>query len=115
MWSGVRANYGICKGKAAFEVKVSATIHCLSSWLVQLHFQIVENLSVDHLPQEETSRHLVRVGFSTDANTMSLGEEELSFGYGGSGKSSTACNFEDYGQKFTEGDIVTAYLVSCGF
>lgn len=40
-----------------------------------------------------------------------LGEEPLSYGYGGTGKASTDCKFTDFGQTFTAGDIITAYLV----
>lgn len=40
------------------------------------------------------------------------GEEAKSFGYGGTGKAATECKFEDYGQQFTAGDVITAYLVS---
>ena len=40
------------------------------------------------------------------------GEEELSFGYGGTAKASTNLKFTDYGEKFTAGDVITAYLVS---
>ena len=39
------------------------------------------------------------------------GEEAKSFGYGGTGKAATDCKFEDYGQQFTAGDVITAYLV----
>ena len=42
------------------------------------------------------------------------GEEALSFGYGGTGKASTECQFKDYGESFTAGDVITAYLV-CRF
>lgn len=39
------------------------------------------------------------------------GEEELSYGYGGTAKASTECKFRDYGEKFGAGDVITAYLV----
>lgn len=55
MWAGARANYGVSKGKTCFEVK------------------IMEALNVDHLPSEETSRHVVRVGYSTDKTSTQLG------------------------------------------
>ena len=41
---------------------------------------------------------------------MGLGEEKYSFGYGGTAKASTECDFKDYGEKFTEGDVIGAYL-----
>ena len=55
MWAGVRATYGLKKGKVAYECKV------------------LEHLNVDHLPDEERTRHVVRVGFSTDECSMQLG------------------------------------------
>ena len=36
--------------------------------------QVIEHLSVDHLPDEEKTRHVVRVGFSTDDSGMQLGQ-----------------------------------------
>lgn len=41
-----------------------------------------------------------------------LGEEKLSYGYGGTGKASTDCKFTDYGIPFSTGDVVTSYVVS---
>lgn len=56
MWAGVRSNYGLIKGKACFEVSIK------------------DHLNVDHLPEEETNRHIVRVGWSTDTATTQLGK-----------------------------------------
>ena len=39
------------------------------------------------------------------------GEELKSFGNGGKGKAASKCKFTDYGARFTEGDVITAYLV----
>ena len=55
MWAGARANFGVKKGKVCYEVK------------------IVDELRVDHLPEEETSRHVVRLGFSLDSCSTQLG------------------------------------------
>jgi len=92
MWAGARATYGVTSGKVGFEVK------------------LLEQLSVDHLPADETSRHVVRVGFSVESTSLQLGEEKLSYGYGGTGKASTECSFKDYGEKFAEGDVISAYV-----
>lgn len=43
---------------------------------------------------------------------VSVGEEKFSYGYGGTAKFSTNCKFEDFGEKFGEGDVITTYLVS---
>ena len=86
MWAGARSNYGVNKGKVAFEMKVRVKSSSLHSFrakddllvcrllLCLIGFQILEHLNVDHLPPEETSRHVVRVGFSTDASTLQLGK-----------------------------------------
>ena len=59
MWAGGRSNYGVAKGKVAFQVK------------------LLEQLNVDHLPPEETNRHVVRVGWSTDTTSTQLGKSIL--------------------------------------
>ena len=38
-----------------------------------LFLQVLEHLNVEHLPEEEKTRHVVRVGFSTDDSGMQLG------------------------------------------
>jgi hypothetical protein len=40
------------------------------------------------------------------------GEEPFSYGYGGTGKKSSKCKFEDYGEKFGENDVLGCYIVS---
>uniref|UniRef100_A0A0B7A2V0 SAP domain-containing protein n=2 Tax=Arion vulgaris TaxID=1028688 RepID=A0A0B7A2V0_9EUPU len=92
MWCGVRATYGVLSGKVAYEAK------------------ILENLKVNHLPKDESNPHVLRLGWSVNSTSRNLGEEPLSFGYGGSGKASTENKFVDYGQAFTQGDVITAYL-----
>ncbi|PVD25432.1 hypothetical protein C0Q70_13088 [Pomacea canaliculata] len=92
MWAGARSMYGVRSGKVAYEAK------------------LLENLNVDHLPKDETNPHVLRVGWSVDDTSLQLGEEPLSYGYGGTGKASTDCKFTDFGQTFTAGDIITAYL-----
>jgi heterogeneous nuclear ribonucleoprotein U-like protein 1 len=71
---------------------------------------VLSHLNVDHLPAEEDNRHVLRVGFSAGSASIQLGEEKLSYGYGGTGKASTDCKFTDYGQTFAEGDVVTSYV-----
>lgn len=92
MWTGAKATYGVKAGKVCFEVKV------------------LSHLNVDHLPAEEDNRHVLRAGFSAGSASIHLGEEKLSYGYGGTGKASTDCKFNDYGQTFSEGDVVTSYV-----
>ncbi len=44
-------------------------------------------------------------------NYFVSGEEAFSYGYGGTGKKSTCCKFEDYGEKFGESDVIGCYIV----
>jgi len=92
MWSGVRTMYGVKTGKLAYEVKV------------------IENLNVDHLPKDEPNPHVLRVGWSVNTTSLNLGEEALSYGYGGTGKASTECKFNDFGETYGPDDVITAYI-----
>ena len=96
MWSGGRANIGLCghHGKYMFEVKV------------------VRELAV---PEEEANAapgtvHLCRIGWSCHGSpTHSLGETANGWGFGGTGRKSHAGRFEPYGEPYSVGDVV-----SCG-
>ncbi|KAM9481785.1 heterogeneous nuclear ribonucleoprotein U-like protein 1 isoform 2-T3 [Clarias gariepinus] len=92
LWSGARATYGVNKGRVCYEMRIT------------------EEISVKHLPSSEPDPHVVRVGWSLDSCSTQLGEEPFSYGYGGTGKKSFNCKFEDYGQKFGENDIIGCYV-----
>uniref|UniRef100_A0A673JFS9 Heterogeneous nuclear ribonucleoprotein U-like protein 1 n=1 Tax=Sinocyclocheilus rhinocerous TaxID=307959 RepID=A0A673JFS9_9TELE len=92
LWAGARATYGVTKGRVCFEMKIN------------------EEISVKHLPSSEPDPHVVRIGWSLDSCNTQLGEEPFSFGYGGTGKKSSNCKFEDYGEKFSENDIIGCYI-----
>ncbi|XP_077493656.1 heterogeneous nuclear ribonucleoprotein U-like protein 1 isoform X3 [Amblyomma americanum] len=88
MWAGARATFGANKGKICFETKIT------------------KYLDVSHLPSDEPTPNVARVGFSVEESSMQLGEEPLSYGYGGTGKISVDCKFKDYGEPFAEGDVI---------
>ncbi|XP_051520303.1 heterogeneous nuclear ribonucleoprotein U-like protein 1 [Myxocyprinus asiaticus] len=92
LWAGARATYGVNKGRVCFEMKIN------------------EEISVKHLPTTEPDPHVVRIGWSLDSCSTQLGEEAFSFGYGGTGKKSSNCKFDDYGEKFGENDILGCYI-----
>lgn len=59
---------------------------------------------MDTAPDQQ---HLCRLGISRGDDTVgNLGESEHSFGFGGTGKFSNACQFLDYGEKFGIGDTI---------
>lgn len=66
---------------------------------------ILENIKVD-LPEEKTPC-VCRVGWSVDGSDYQLGEDKLSWGYGGTGKSAYDSKFLDYGKKYGVGDVIT--------
>lgn len=41
------------------------------------------------------------------------GEEELSFGFDGAGKAVTGGKLEEFGEPFSEGDVIGCYAVGC--
>ncbi|KAI5608398.1 heterogeneous nuclear ribonucleoprotein U-like protein 1 isoform X1 [Silurus asotus] len=92
LWAGARATYGVSKGRICYEMKIN------------------EEISVKHLPTSEPDPHVVRIGWSLDSCSTQLGEEPFSYGYGGTGKKSSNCKFEDYGEKFGENDVIGCYL-----
>ena len=53
---------------------------------------------------------MCRVGWSVDGSSYQLGEDKLSWGYGGTGKSSIESKFRDYGKPFGVGDVITCYV-----
>ncbi|KAM6389928.1 LOW QUALITY PROTEIN: heterogeneous nuclear ribonucleoprotein U-like protein 1 [Rhynochetos jubatus] len=97
LWSGARATYGARQGRVCYELKVN------------------EEISVKHLPSTEPDPHVVRVGWSLDSCGTQLGEEPFSYGYGGTGRKSTDCRFESYGESFAENDVIGCLVdFECG-
>ncbi|KAL4201931.1 hypothetical protein AMTRI_Chr02g218380 [Amborella trichopoda] len=88
-WSGARANVGITRGRYCFGCKI------ISEQPVEM-----QDTSTDQ-------QHVARVGISRgDDEVGNLGESGHSFGFGGTGKFSTAGKFIDFGKKFGVGDTV---------
>ncbi|KAM8952272.1 heterogeneous nuclear ribonucleoprotein U-like protein 1 [Pelodytes ibericus] len=92
LWSGARATHGANRGRVCFELKIN------------------EEIAVGHLPASEPDPHVVRVGWSLDTCSTQLGEEPCSYGYGGTAKKSTNSKFENYGETFTENDVIGCYI-----
>ena len=92
VWHGAKATYGFSYGRIWYEVTV------------------VKHLEVPHLEAEEPHPHVIRVGWSIDNAGIILGEEEFSYGYGGTGMASTKLKFKKYGTTFKEGDVLGCFL-----
>jgi len=97
LWSGARANVGLCgpTGKFLFEVEV------------------LRELAVSQQEAGAASPDTVcmcRVGWSTLASPVDrLGEDALSWAYGGTGKRAHSGHFDPFGEPYGAGD-----LISCG-
>lgn len=67
-------------------------------------------ISTQPVDMEDTAldqQHVCRLGISRgDDKVGNLGETEISFGFGGTGKFSNAGKFSDYGEKFGVGDTI---------
>ncbi|KAK1154997.1 heterogeneous nuclear ribonucleoprotein U-like protein 2 [Acipenser oxyrinchus oxyrinchus] len=91
LWSGSRVTHGARGGKTGFEAKVT------------------KKLPVKDLPAEDPETHIMRVGWSVDYSSLQLGEDELSFGFDGRGKKVGGGQIEDFGEPFTENDVIGCY------
>ncbi|XP_068677386.1 heterogeneous nuclear ribonucleoprotein U-like protein 1 isoform X2 [Montipora foliosa] len=78
---------------------------------VKVYFEVrvLEKLKVK-MPKTETKPHVLRLGWSVDGANLQVGEDNLSFGYGGTGKVSVNNKFLDYGEPYTVRDIITCYI-----
>merc|ERR1719297_136651 len=90
-YAGARATYGFNSGKVWFEVKY------------------VDNLDVK--VEKDAVTVDLRVGWSSNKGSLMLGEDDQSWCYSSAeGKMAHMKTFEEYGEKFTKGDVVGAYI-----
>ncbi|XP_056626203.1 heterogeneous nuclear ribonucleoprotein U-like protein 2 [Triplophysa dalaica] len=92
LWSGCRMTHGFCQGKIGFEVKF---VKCLCSPALDTSY--------------DSDLHMLRVGWSVDNSSLQLGEGELSYGFDGQGKIVTSGKEEEFGEPFSEGDIIGCF------
>ncbi|XP_066575172.1 heterogeneous nuclear ribonucleoprotein U-like protein 2 isoform X2 [Amia ocellicauda] len=92
LWSGCRVTHGVSQGQVGFEAK------------------LVKNLEVQGLPPDTPDTQVLRLGWSVDASSFQLGEDELSFGFDSRGKKVSGGQVEDFGEPFTESDVIGCYV-----
>ena len=90
-YAGARATYGFNSGKVWFEVKY------------------LDNLDVK--VEKDAVTFDLRVGWSSNKASLMLGEDDQSWCYSSAeGKMAHMKTFEEYGEKFTKGDVIGAYI-----
>merc|ERR1719244_327753 len=93
-YAGARATFGFSKGTVWFEVKYTETME-------------VKPNEVDKTPTIVD----LRVGWSLNSSSLMLGENSESWCYSSAeGKLAHNSVFEEYGEKFSKGDIIGAYV-----
>ena len=90
-YAAARATFGFTSGKLWYEVKY------------------VDNMDVKI--EKESTTYDLRLGWSTNTSSLMLGEGPESWCYSAcEGKSAHNNQFGDYGEKFTKGDVIGAFI-----
>lgn len=92
LWSGCRLTHGVLQGRVGFEVRLERKL---------LTTQLEE--------QEDIDPYGLRVGWSMANTSLLLGEDEFSFAYDGRSKKVSGGKEEEFGEAFSEGDIIGCY------
>ncbi|XP_034545581.1 heterogeneous nuclear ribonucleoprotein U-like protein 2 isoform X2 [Notolabrus celidotus] len=92
LWSGCRLTHGVRQGRVGFEVRLERKL---------LTSQLGNDADADS--------YGLRVGWSMGNSSVLLGEDKVSFAYDSRGKKVSGGKEEDFGERFSEGDIIGCY------
>ncbi|KAM3836030.1 heterogeneous nuclear ribonucleoprotein U-like protein 2 [Diretmus argenteus] len=93
LWSGCRLTHGVLRGRVGFEVRLERKL------LVEEPGEAGGGLEFYGL----------RVGWSAANGSVLLGEDQLSYAYDGCGRKVWEGTEEEFGEPFSEGDIIGCY------
>uniref|UniRef100_A0A8C7J513 Si:ch211-107m4.1 n=1 Tax=Oncorhynchus kisutch TaxID=8019 RepID=A0A8C7J513_ONCKI len=93
LWSGCRLTHGTHQGRVGFEAMFE------------------KKLVSPSLDSEDPEHHGLRLGWSVERwnSNLMLGDEDLSYGYDARGRKVTAGKEEEFGEPFSEGDVIGCY------
>ncbi|XP_062281081.1 heterogeneous nuclear ribonucleoprotein U-like protein 2 [Scomber scombrus] len=92
LWSGCRLSHGVIEGRVSFEVRLERKL---------MSTQVEERDGIEP--------YGLRVGWSAANTSLLLGGEKVSFAYDRRGKKVSAGMEEEFGEPFSEGDIIGCY------
>ncbi|XP_074530255.1 heterogeneous nuclear ribonucleoprotein U-like protein 2 [Halichoeres trimaculatus] len=92
LWSGCRLTHGVRQGRVGFEVRLERRL---------LTSQPGEGADTDF--------YGLRVGWSVASSSLLLGEDKVSFAYDSHGKKVSGGKEGDFGEPFSEGDIIGCF------
>ncbi|XP_041695427.2 heterogeneous nuclear ribonucleoprotein U-like protein 2 [Coregonus clupeaformis] len=93
LWSGCRLTHGTHQGRVGFEARFE------------------KKLVSPSLDPEDPEHHGLRLGWSVEHwnSSLMLGDVDLSYGYDARGRKVTAGKEEEFGEPFSEGDVIGCY------
>ncbi|KAM9849679.1 heterogeneous nuclear ribonucleoprotein U-like protein 2 [Aulostomus maculatus] len=91
LWSGCRLTHGVMQGQVGFEVRLE------------------RKLLSTQMEHKDDMSYGMRIGWSVVNTSLLLGQDEFSFSYDGCGKKLSGGKEEEFGEPFSEGDIIGCY------
>nr|XP_057916022.1 heterogeneous nuclear ribonucleoprotein U-like protein 2 [Doryrhamphus excisus] len=93
LWSGCRLTHGVSQGSVGFEARLDR--------------RLIGSNAADGVESGES--YGMRVGWSLAQTSLLLGEEAVSFAYDGRARKVSGGVEDDYGETFSQGDIIGCY------
>ncbi|XP_029918595.1 heterogeneous nuclear ribonucleoprotein U-like protein 2 [Myripristis murdjan] len=96
LWSGCRLTHGALRGRVGFEVRLERKL-------------LTTEVEEEGKEAQDLEPYGLRVGWSAANSSLLLGEDNLSYAYDGHGRKVSGGKEEDFGEPFSQGDIIGCY------